>query len=83
MLALNGTRIYPDFYRPFAPHMTKSKLEKFQELEELPNVYQNWTYLQPQLLASGKRPVEMRGCWNSRASSRKWRCRATGRITIA
>ena len=64
MLALNGTRIYPDFYRPFAPQMTKSKLEKFQELEELPNVYQNCTYLQPQLLASGKRPVEMRGRWN-------------------
>ncbi len=44
--------------------MTKSKLSKFAELEDLPNVFQNWNYLDPQLLACGKRPVEMRGAWN-------------------
>ncbi len=44
--------------------MTKSKLSKFEELDQLRNVYQNWNYLQPQLLGPGRVPMDMRGQWN-------------------
>ncbi len=51
--------------------MTKSKLEKFSELEELPNVYQNWSYLEPRLFAAGRREVDLRGQWNGGHFARK------------
>lgn len=46
--------------------MTKSKLEKFAELETLDNVFQNWSYIRPQLCSGGRVPVELKGQWNAK-----------------
>lgn len=51
--------------------MTKSKLEKFSELEQLPNVYQNWSYLEPRLFGASRREVDLRGAWNGGHFARK------------
>jgi tRNA (guanine-N7-)-methyltransferase len=48
---------------PFA--MSKSKLDKFAELEELPNVYQNWSYLEPRLYGAGRQQAGLKGRWNA------------------
>ncbi len=41
----------------------KGKLEKFAELGQMPHVFQNFDYKQPQLLGANG-PVELKGKWN-------------------
>jgi tRNA (guanine-N7-)-methyltransferase len=46
--------------------MSKPKLEKFAEIGEFPNVYQNWSYEHPQLVGPGGEEVDLRGAWGKR-----------------
>lgn len=41
----------------------KGKLEKFAELGQMPHVFQNFDYKQPQLL-SANGPIDLKGKWN-------------------
>ena len=43
----------------------RNKLMKFAELATLPNVYENFSVEEPQLLAAYKTPVDLRGKWAS------------------
>lgn len=43
----------------------RNKLLKFAELAEMPNVYENFSVTEPQLYATGQKPVNMQGKWAS------------------
>ena len=42
----------------------RNKLQKFAELQQLDNVYENFDVRNPQLIAAGNRQVKLKGCWN-------------------
>ena len=43
--------------------MGKNKLKKFETLHHLPNVYENFSFRDPQLIAAGGQPVDFCGRW--------------------
>ena len=43
----------------------KNKLRKFAEVLSFPNVYECYNFEQPQLIAAGMVPVQLRGQWNT------------------
>jgi tRNA (guanine-N7-)-methyltransferase len=46
--------------------MGKNKLKKFETLHHLPNVYENFSFRDPQLIAAGGHPVDFKGQWSKR-----------------
>jgi len=43
----------------------RNKLKKFSEMGEFPNVYQNFNFVKPQLLAANEREVDLKNEWVS------------------
>ena len=43
----------------------RNKLQKFADLQQLDNVYENLDPQNPQLIASGNQPVDLKGRWGT------------------